>query len=297
MTSAYSWIDQAPILPLPVNPEPLPASPRESLESVRARLGPAAASLLSASELITALRKAQRDESLLTGVSALDELLGGGLSRGKLTELAGRPSTGRFSIVLAALASVTGQGEAAALIDLGDHLDPQSAEAAGADLRRLLWIRPLRLKDAVASAEMAIATGFQLVILDLGMHPLPGARVADAAWVRLARSAEAQGSAVLISTPYVITRTAAEASVSAKQPRGRWQGTGNTPRLLMGTTSRGTLEKHRHLRAGGSTSLSFTLAEAIREQAGERRARTQLPISIGPDRLRAVADRSYTSSR
>ena len=50
------------------------------------------------------------------------------------------------------------------------------------------------------SAEMIAATGFQMVAVDLGLHPLRGRRVGDAAWVRLARSAEASGTAMLIST-------------------------------------------------------------------------------------------------
>ena len=44
-------------------------------------------------------------------------------------------------------------GEAAALIDLGDHFDPQLAEENGVDLRRLLWVRPRTVKEAVMSAE------------------------------------------------------------------------------------------------------------------------------------------------
>jgi len=298
VSSAYSWIDQDPILPLPANlPEPPPAAQRESLASVRARLGPAAANLLSATELISALEKVRHDESVLSGVPVLDELLGGGLSRGKLTELAGRTSAGRFSVTLSALASVTSLGEASALVDLGDHLDPQSAQADGVDLSRLLWIRPRRLKDAVASAEMLLATGFQLVIVDLGLHPVPGPRVADAAWVRLARSAAAQGSVLLISTPYPITRTAAEASVSAQQSRGRWQGSANMPRLLVGTSSRLTLEKHRHMRAGTTRPMSFTVHEAIREsyEGGRRRSDVSLKEHTVSERI--AAPHSNTVSR
>src|SRR5712692_2588396 len=64
----------------------------------------------------------------------LDRLLAGGLPKGKLTELVGRRSTGRFAIALAALASATSSGEAAALVDLDSHLDPQGAADAGVDL-------------------------------------------------------------------------------------------------------------------------------------------------------------------
>ena len=113
-------------------------------------------------------------DPIATTVPGLDRLLSGGLPRGGLVELSGRRSSGRFSIGLAALASATSSGEAAALVDLGGHLDPQSAEAAGADLTRLLWVRPARLKEAVASTEMLLATGFPLVVADLGLAPLRG---------------------------------------------------------------------------------------------------------------------------
>ena len=76
-------------------------------------------------------------------------------------------------------------GEAAALIDLGDHFDPQLAAQNGVDLRRLLWVRPRTVKEAVMSAEMITATGFQLVIVDAGLHPIHGRRAPEAAWVRL----------------------------------------------------------------------------------------------------------------
>ena len=69
-----------------------------------------------------------------TMVPALDRLLCGGLPRGGFVELSGRRSCGRFSIGIAALASATSRGEAAALVDLGGHLDPQAAEAAGVEL-------------------------------------------------------------------------------------------------------------------------------------------------------------------
>src|SRR5262245_29213509 len=73
-------------------------------------------------------------EQLTTKVSSLDRLLAGGLPRGGLVEVTGRRSSGRFSIGISSLASATSAGESAALVDLGGHLDPQSAEEAGVDL-------------------------------------------------------------------------------------------------------------------------------------------------------------------
>jgi len=183
------------------------------------------------------------------------------LARGKMTEIAGRGT--RFSIVIATLAAATSIGEAAALIDASDSFDPQLAEAAGVDLRRLLWVRPHTMKETVTAAEMTGATGFQLVIIDMGSRRPPGRRAPDAAWVRLARVAESHGATILVSTPYALTGTTSEAMVLAHAPRARWLGRGNAPRVLAGIETRLKLEKHRRLRPGQSTTMFFRCEEAV----------------------------------
>jgi recombination protein RecA len=75
-----------------------------------------------------------------SGIAQIDALTGG-LPRGALTEIFGPASSGRTSLVLAALADATHRQEVCALVDAGDSLHPESAAAAGLDLRRLLWIR------------------------------------------------------------------------------------------------------------------------------------------------------------
>ena len=79
-------------------------------------------------------------EMVTSGIAALDALTGG-LPRGCLTELCGPTSSGRTSVMLAALAAATQRGEYCALIDASDTLDPQSIAAANVDLDRLLWVR------------------------------------------------------------------------------------------------------------------------------------------------------------
>ena len=170
---------------------------------------------------------------LPTGIDPLDRLISGGLPRGRLTELVGRRSSGRFSIVLAALASATSAGEAAALVDRGSCLDPQAAREAGVELERLLWTRPRRVKEALAAAEMLLSTGFPLVAVDLGSPPLRGA-APEAAWVRLARAAEGECAALLLATPYRVSGFAAGAVVRMDDARFAWLGGGAAPWLLAG---------------------------------------------------------------
>lgn len=218
---------------------------------------------MNATELIRSLENTRRDEQLPTTLTPFDQLLGGGLPRGKMVELTGRRNTaGRFAIALSALAAATSMGEAAVLVDLGDHLDPRAAEEMGVDLRRLLWIRPKTAKQAVMAVEMIAATGFQLVVLDLGLAPVKGKRVPDAAWVRLARTAEAQGNALLISSPYPVTGTASEAVITTARTRFQWMGRGKSPRLLTGATTELRLEKHRHRKPGETTMLELCVADA-----------------------------------
>ena len=242
-----------------LQPERTPETPlvtpvRDDVARLRASLeGKIAAKVSSATELIKALAKERREESIPTTLAPFDALLGGGLPRGKMVELTGR--RGRYSIVLAALASATSMGEAAVLVDLGDHLDPQLAEANGVDMQRLLWIRPKTMKEAVMSLEMITATGFQLVALDCGART--GRRVPDAAWVRLGRAAEAHGAAMLISTPWPLTGTASEAVVVTEKTRMQWLGRGRSPRLLAGMSVELRLEKHRHMKPGNRTSITF----------------------------------------
>jgi recombination protein RecA len=78
---------------------------------------------------------------LPTGVTAVDELLAGGLPVGAISEFVGPESSGRTSLALAFLARNTQAGRVGAWIDVEDAFDPESAAAAGVDLTRLLWVR------------------------------------------------------------------------------------------------------------------------------------------------------------
>jgi len=79
-------------------------------------------------------------EMVSSGISALDTLTGG-LPRGCLTEICGPASSGRTTLLLAAVAAAARRGEFCAVVDASDALDPHSAAAAGVELDRLLWVR------------------------------------------------------------------------------------------------------------------------------------------------------------
>lgn len=191
------------------------------------------------------------------GIPPVDRLLGGGARPGQLIELVGRLSSGRFSLALGVLASATTRGEAGALIDLGDTLDPQNAVAFGVDLERLLWVRPGHLKPALAAAESLVGAGFPVVVLDLGAPPIPGGRGAEAAWRRLARSLEERPTILVVTSPYRVSGGAARTVLRLDGGRAHWSRGRLSPALLERLTARLELERSRSAAAHGRASLDL----------------------------------------
>jgi recombination protein RecA len=76
-----------------------------------------------------------------TGIAEVDELLGGGLPIGAVTELVGAECTGRTSLAMSLLVGMTVSGRVCAWVDASNAFDPLSAAAAGIHLKRLLWVR------------------------------------------------------------------------------------------------------------------------------------------------------------
>lgn len=96
-------------------------------------------------------------EMLSTGIAKLDSLTGG-IPRGCLSEIYGRPSSGKTSVLLATIASATGRGESCVLIDASDSFDPESGAAAGVDFGKLLWVRCGRLRSLSSVVGLQSAT-------------------------------------------------------------------------------------------------------------------------------------------
>ncbi len=136
-------------------------------------------------------------EMVPSGIAAMDAFTGG-LPRGCLTEICGPASSGRTTVLLAALAAATRRGEFCAVVDASDALDPQSAAAAGVELERLLWVRcgessPQKcLEQLLRAADLLLESrGFGLIVLDLGDLPQPAARrIPLTTWFRFRRAVE-----------------------------------------------------------------------------------------------------------
>jgi hypothetical protein len=159
-----------------------------------------------------------------SGLPELDALTGG-LPRGCLTEIFGPASSGRTSVLAAALAAVTRRQEACALVDVSDAFDPQSATAAGVELKNLLWVRcdpesskddkkrngarfsKKNLKTEMACLEQALKVtdlilqsgGFGMVAIDMGDVPFPAARrIPLTSWFRFRRAVENTPTILLV---------------------------------------------------------------------------------------------------
>lgn len=138
-----------------------------------------------------------------TGVTHLDQLLGGGLGQGGITEVVCPfPSSGGSSLLIALLRQSASQGRWSALIDGSDSFDPASAGAGL--LASLLWIRCRQAADALRSADLLLRDGnLPLVVLDLhGNSPDELRRIPAPHWYRLQRTVEPTAIAFLVLTPH-----------------------------------------------------------------------------------------------
>ena len=296
--AAAAWaIEPAEARPLDTA-EPAPGSREAAPWGARPALPREVAARLTSARELARVRRDERRAPLPTGVAALDRPLGGGLPRGELVELVGRRSGGRFSAALAALAAATAAGEAAALLDLGDGLEPAAAAALGADLERLLWLRPRTLREALAAAEATLHGGFHLVVVELGPPPLPGARALratgpEAAWARLARAARAHGSALLVASPWRLTGSAAAAvlEAAARPAWSRAAGSGIAARgalpLLADLAARVRTARPLRGGAGGVSGEEALLLAAPGSLAGGAGVDRETSVIARPERGKA----------
>ena len=220
-----------------------------------------------------------------TTLDSFHRLLPEGLARGEIIEIVGEVSSGRFSLVMTLLSTVTSLGDAAVLIDLGDHFDPQEASHDGVCLERLLWVRPSHLKQALVATETVLNGGFPFVALDLGAPPVPGGRGAQSSWLRLLAAVRSYQASLLIASPYRVSGTAATTVIETRQGRGSWRGDGSPRQLLRRLSSKMTLSKVRRRMPGASAPLNLHFHLGGTKHEGSSPARTVEP-SLGHRRQR-----------
>lgn len=113
-------------------------------------------------------------EHLLTGVQPIDDLLGGGLAKGRTIEFFGDYSTLKSYVALRAIAETQYVGGVCALIDTEHVFDPAWAEMLGVDIGDLILPDSLETgEEAVDVTEMLIRQQVDLIVWDSVAATLP----------------------------------------------------------------------------------------------------------------------------
>ena len=187
-----------------------------------------------------------RPEMISTGIVEVDAIAGG-IPRGCLSEICGPASSGKTSVLLAALATATRREETCVLIDASDSFDPESGAAAGVDFNKLLWVRcgnlssavgrrssasnmgaddrrpktdecfikrsnnERRLEQVLKSTDLVLQSGgFGMVVLDLAGIPEKFVRrIPLASWFRFQRAVEHTKTALLVVSEFACAQTCA----------------------------------------------------------------------------------------
>jgi hypothetical protein len=223
-----------------------PASPEQSLSEKKASV----LKHISTSRRELDVRPASRlevrprPEMLSSGISEVDAITGG-IPRGCLSEICGPVSSGKTSVLLAAMAASTHRDESCVLIDASDSFDPESAAASGVEFSKLLWVRcgesssavsrqssaqtddrrpktedflfkrqrsnERRLEQVLKSTDLVLQSGgFGLVALDLAGIPEKFVRrIPLASWFRFQRAVEHTKTALLVVSEFASAQTCA----------------------------------------------------------------------------------------
>ncbi len=182
----------------------------------------------------------RKERRLSSGLTLIDNLLGGGIVRGRISEIVGGTSAGKTSLAACFVASATRRGETAAWIDPLGACDPATIAATGADLARVLWtslpggtIAPFMesgtprppidfarkpfVKKLLRATELILeAGGFGLVVIDFATY---ARGIPQSAALRVARLAERTGAAVIVLADYRMCGTFAALSLALSRNR------------------------------------------------------------------------------
>ena len=115
---------------------------------------------------------------LPTQIDVFDDLLGGGLLQGRLTEFQGIPTSGMTTLAFLTIANIQRQGHEVVFLDMAQTMDAAYAADCGVDLTRLLIVHPPDDTHALELLREIAATGvIGLIVLDItGVGgTLPGA--------------------------------------------------------------------------------------------------------------------------
>jgi len=172
-------------------------------------------------------------EVFATGIEAIDRETGG-VPKGALTQVCAQAgiTSGRTSLLLALLAQATGKEQFCAVVDASDSFDPESADAVGICLSRLLWVRCIQrgmkaVEQAFKSADILIQNGgFGVIAIDLGnVDEKLIRKIPLTTWFRFTRVMEAMPTALVTLLPYSAAQGCAALTLKL-DASAQWSGTG-----------------------------------------------------------------------
>lgn len=178
-----------------------------------------------------------------TGIVAIDREAGG-IPKSSLTQVCSPTgvTSGRTTLLLSLLAQVTSKEQFCAVVDASDSFDPESADAMGVCLSRLLWVRCIdrgmkAVEQAFKAADILIQNGgFGVIAVDLGnVDERLIRKIPLTTWFRFARAMEALPTALLILLPHSAAQSCAALTLNmsaAVEWTGR--GTASHTQLISG---------------------------------------------------------------
>lgn len=162
-------------------------------------------------------------ETASSGVAELDRTMGG-VPRGALTEVCGHESSGRTTLLISMLAEIAAAGEACALVDGSDALDPHSLHEGGMDPKSLLWVRCRNIEQAVRSTDLLLqAGGFGMVAVDLAEYSSGLVRhIPLSTWFRFRRAVENTRTVFVVLEQQPTARTCASLILGLESNTIHW---------------------------------------------------------------------------
>lgn len=106
-------------------------------------------------------------ETISSGALSLDMALGGGIPRGRITEIYGPESGGKTTVALHIIAEAQKAGGMALFVDAEHAMDTEYAKELGVDIDRLYVAQPTTGEEALEIMDSMIQSGaMDIVVLD-----------------------------------------------------------------------------------------------------------------------------------
>ena len=157
-----------------------------------------------------------------TGLTALDEITGGGIPIGRITELVGTPTSGMTTLVMKLIAHAQREKGESVFIDLAQALSPDYAAMVGIDLGRMLVVRPQNPRDVLNIAFDIIASRSATLIALATPFPISTVAFPAAGLRRLALKLSKTSCVFIVASESSPSLVSPVASLRLKVSRRKW---------------------------------------------------------------------------